>query len=288
MATAADDPRPSVLFVCTHNSARSQLAEGLLRQRHGDRYRAFSAGTVARGVHPFAAEALREVGVDPSGQSSKTIESLGDEAFDVVVTVCDSAREACPYLPARDQNLHHAFRDPSAVEGSEDERRAAFREIRGEIAAWLDAEFGDGVAVREARPADGPALLGLLREAGLPTADLAGLDDFLVALDGERVIGGVGVEAYGADGLLRSLVVAPEVRGCGVGARLAAAAERLARERGLRTLTLLTTTAAPLFESRGYAPLDRAEAPEAVRRSSEFRETCPSSAACLGKTLAHA
>ena len=140
--TASGDPRPLVLFVCTHNSARSQLAEGLLRQRHGDRYRAMSAGTVARGVHPLAAEALEEVGIDARSHTSKTIESLGEIVPDVVVTVCDHAREACPYLPARDRNLHHAFRDPSAAGGSDDDRRRAFREVRDEIAAWLDATFG--------------------------------------------------------------------------------------------------------------------------------------------------
>ena len=141
MATAAD-PRTSVLFVCTHNSARSQLAEGLLRHRHGDRYRVESAGSMARGVHPLAARALREVGVDASAHTSKTIDSLGGAAFDVVVTVCDSAREACPYLPARDRNVHHAFADPSAVDGTEADRLAAFRRTRDEIAAWLDREFG--------------------------------------------------------------------------------------------------------------------------------------------------
>lgn len=289
MAPAADPyapwHRPSVLFVCTHNSARSQLAEGLLRQRHGDRYQAFSAGTVARGVHPLAAEALRDAGVDPSGQRSKTIESLGDQAFDIVVTVCDSAREACPYLPARERNLHHAFRDPSAVEEAEAERRAAFREVREEIRAWLDEEFGDGVAVCSARAEDAGPLRELLEAAGLPTQDLNGVDGFLVALDDDRVIGGVGVEAYGEHGLLRSLVVAPEARGRGVGDRLAAAAEHAARQRGLRSLTLLTTTAAPFFEARGFVPADRAAVPEAVRQSSEFRGVCPASAACLGKPL---
>ncbi|MEO0559732.1 MAG: arsenate reductase ArsC [Bacteroidota bacterium] len=139
MATAAE-PRPLVLFVCTHNSARSQLAEGLLRQRHGDRYRAMSAGTVARGVHPVAAEALREIGIDPSEHRSKTLDELGEIRPDVVVTVCDNAREACPYLPARDRNLHHAFEDPSAVD--EAHQLEAFRRIRAEIAAWLDEEFG--------------------------------------------------------------------------------------------------------------------------------------------------
>lgn len=142
MTVPAVDDRPLVLFVCTHNSARSQLAEGLLRQRHGDRYRAMSAGTVARGVHPLAAEALRDIGVDPSAHTSKTLDDLGEITPDVVVTVCDNAREACPYIPARDRNLHQAFRDPSAVEGTDDDRRRAFAEVREEIAAWLDATFG--------------------------------------------------------------------------------------------------------------------------------------------------
>jgi len=140
--TAADAVRTSVLFVCTHNSARSQLAEGLLRDRHGDRYEAWSAGTEARGVHPLAAEVLREAGIDPSGHASKTIDDLDGRAFDVVVTVCDNAREACPYVPARERNLHRAFRDPSAVEGTDEEQRAAFRSVRDEIAAWVDTEFG--------------------------------------------------------------------------------------------------------------------------------------------------
>lgn len=146
MATAADgqttDSRTSVLFVCTHNSARSQLAEGILRARYGDRYRAASAGTVARGVHPLAARVLEEAGIDASAHTSKTIDSLGGAAFDVVVTVCDNAREACPYLPARERNLHHGFADPSAIEGTEAERLDAFRRARDEIAAWIDAEFG--------------------------------------------------------------------------------------------------------------------------------------------------
>ncbi len=286
MTAAASSDRISVLFVCTHNSARSQLAEGLLRARYGDRYEAFSAGTVARGVHPLAAEALREAGVDPGRQSSKTIESLGDRAFDVVVTVCDSAREACPYLPARLRNIHHAFRDPSAVEGTEAERLDAFRAVRGEIGGWLDAEFGGVPHVPMAE--DWPEVLALLNGARLPVSDLAPehRDRFLVVRDGGRVVGSVAVEAHGADGLLRSLAVAPDVRGQGMGGRLVEAAEAVARARGLRSLILLTTTAAPFFEARGYTPMDRCDAPEAVRQSSEFADTCPASAACLGKTLA--
>ena len=131
-----------VLFVCTHNSARSQMAEGLLRHFHGDGYEAFSAGTHPSRVNPFAVEAMAELGIDLSGHYSKTVESLGDELMDVVVTVCDSAREACPYVPAKDRFFHHRFEDPSAVEGTDEEKLAAFRRIRDEIRKWLDEEFG--------------------------------------------------------------------------------------------------------------------------------------------------
>ena len=138
--TALADPRPLVLFVCTHNSARSQLAEALLRARHGDRWRAASAGTVARGVHPGALAALAEAGVSAEGLRSQTLdEVLADGAPDVVVTVCDAAREACPYVPAP-RSLHHGFRDPSAAPEAEQAR--AFAAVRDEIAAWLDTTFG--------------------------------------------------------------------------------------------------------------------------------------------------
>jgi arsenate reductase (thioredoxin) len=133
--------RRSVLFVCTHNSARSQMAEGLLRDRYGDRYEALSAGTERTHVRPLAIEAMREIGIDLSGHSSKTVEDLGDRDFDVVVTVCDSAREACPYVPARHQ-LHESFPDPSAATGSDEERLAVFRAVRDQLAAWIDAHLG--------------------------------------------------------------------------------------------------------------------------------------------------
>lgn len=139
MPAAAADGRPTVLFVCTHNAARSQLAEALLRDRHGDRWRALSAGTEARGVHPLARRALTEARVDTSGLASKTVESLGGGPFDVVVTVCDDAREACPYVAAR-RRLHHGVPDPSRA--PEATRLDAFRQTRDALAAWIDATFG--------------------------------------------------------------------------------------------------------------------------------------------------
>jgi arsenate reductase (thioredoxin) len=141
--------RPTVLFVCTHNSARSQMAEGLLRSRYGDRYEAHSAGTERTHVRPLAIEALREIGVDISDHESKTVEDLGEREFDYVVTVCDSAREACPYVPARREVLHQSFPDPSAATGSEEEQLDVFRQVRDQIALWIDEAFGGRVLIEE-------------------------------------------------------------------------------------------------------------------------------------------
>ncbi|ARA93768.1 low molecular weight phosphatase family protein [Rhodothermaceae bacterium RA] len=133
-----------VLFVCTHNSARSQMAEGLLRAMAGDRYEVMSAGTEPRGVHPLAVEAMREIGIDISGHRSEHVDRYLDPPADIVVTVCDSAKEACPYVPARERLIHHSFEDPSAATGTEAERLAAFRRVRDAIRDWLEATFVAG------------------------------------------------------------------------------------------------------------------------------------------------
>jgi arsenate reductase len=130
-----------VLFVCTHNSARSQMAEGLLRAMAGDRYEVYSAGTEPRGVHPLAVRVMQELGIDLSGLRSEHVDTYRDVPMDYVVTVCDSAREHCPYVPARRRNLHQSFPDPSAVEGDEATRLEAFRRVRDQIRAWLEETF---------------------------------------------------------------------------------------------------------------------------------------------------
>ncbi|CAN5582141.1 arsenate reductase ArsC [soil metagenome] len=138
----SDMPRQSVLFVCTHNSARSQMAEGLLRARHGDRYEVFSAGTERTHVRPQAIAAMGEIDIDLSEHSSKTVEDLGGRAFDYVVTVCDSAREACPYVPATEEVIHQSFPDPSAATGSDQEKLQVFRDVRDQIGEWIEERFG--------------------------------------------------------------------------------------------------------------------------------------------------
>src|SRR3712207_2605484 len=119
--------KTKVLFLCTHNSARSQMAEGLLRHLAGDRFEVASAGTEATRVRPLAIEAMAELGVDVSRQESKTLERYLDEPFDYVVTVCDDANEACPVFPGARKRLHWSFRDPSRATGSEEERLEVFR-----------------------------------------------------------------------------------------------------------------------------------------------------------------
>jgi|ERR671916_2281306 arsenate reductase (thioredoxin) len=136
--------RQRVLFLCTHNSARSQMAEGLLRHLAGDRFEVASAGTEATSVRPEAIEAMAELGVDISGQSSKTLERYLEEPFDQVVTVCDDANEACPVFPGAKSRLHWSFRDPSRVEGSEEERLEVFRKVRDEIQGRIREELIEG------------------------------------------------------------------------------------------------------------------------------------------------
>jgi arsenate reductase len=130
-----------VLFLCTHNSARSQMAEGLLRDLAGDRFEAMSAGTEATRVRPLAIRAMEEVGVDISHQESKTLDRYLQDPFDYVITVCDDANEACPFFPGAAERLHWTFEDPSKAEGSEEERLEVFRRVRDGIRDRVKAEL---------------------------------------------------------------------------------------------------------------------------------------------------
>ena len=143
MAAEAGD-RARVLFLCTHNSARSQMAEGLLRQLAGDRFEVMSAGTEATRVRPLAIQAMEEIGIDISGQESKTLDRYLEERFDYVITVCDDANEACPFFPGAQSRLHWSFEDPSKAEGSEEERLAVFRSVRDRIRDRVQAELVNG------------------------------------------------------------------------------------------------------------------------------------------------
>ncbi len=127
-----------ILFVCTQNSARSQMAEGLLRALYGGRYEVFSAGTNPFRVNPFAIEAMKKVGIDISGHRSKSIDEFMEIDIDYAVTVCDSAQESCPYFPGAKVLLHHSFSDPAAVTGSDEVILAEFERVRNEIKSWIE------------------------------------------------------------------------------------------------------------------------------------------------------
>jgi arsenate reductase len=133
--------KKNVLILCTGNSARSQMAEGLLRHEAGDRFEVFSAGTKPTQVRLEAIAVLDELGIDISGQRSKHVDEFVSQPLDFVITVCDHAKESCPIFPAKAQRLHWPFEDPAAVEGTEEERNAAFRRIRDQIQSrvrtWL-------------------------------------------------------------------------------------------------------------------------------------------------------
>ena len=125
--------KPKVLFLCTGNSARSQMAEGFLRHLAGDRFEVASAGINPSHVNPLAIAAMREVGVDISGNQSKAVAGLLGQHFAYLITVCDNARERCPIFPGVAQRLHWPLEDPAAAQGSDAERLVVFRRVRDEI-----------------------------------------------------------------------------------------------------------------------------------------------------------
>ncbi len=144
--------KKKILFLCTHNSARSQMAEGLLRTIYGDRYDAYSAGVEATSVDPRAVLVMKEIGIDISGQRSKSSEEFQDTIFDLAVTVCDRAKQACPIcstqlqLPTKSPKarevIHRSFEDPALAQGSQEEQLKVFRQIRDEIKEWISQTFG--------------------------------------------------------------------------------------------------------------------------------------------------
>ena len=126
-----------VLILCTGNSARSQMAEGLLRHDGGASFEVASAGTKPSIVRPEAIAAMGEVGIDISGHRSKSVDEFAGQAFDYVITVCDNARESCPIFPATTQRIHWSLDDPAAVQGTEEQRLAEFRRLRDQLRALL-------------------------------------------------------------------------------------------------------------------------------------------------------
>ncbi len=135
---------PKVLFLCTGNSARSQMAEGYLRHAGTGRFEALSAGIEPKGLNPLAVEAMREIGIDISRQTSKDVVTLLGQHIPYVVTVCDNAKERCPIFPGTWKFLHWSIDDPAEATGTHDERLAVFRRVRDQIIEQIDQEFIHG------------------------------------------------------------------------------------------------------------------------------------------------
>ena len=134
-----------MLFLCTHNSARSQMAEGLLRHLAGERFEVMSAGTVATTqVRPLAVRAMDELGIDISGQEPTNIARYLGEPFDYVITVCDEAHEACPFFPGAAEQLHWSLPDPAAAQGPEEERLEVYRSVRDRLRDHIEGELVNG------------------------------------------------------------------------------------------------------------------------------------------------
>jgi len=138
--------KTKVLFICTHNSARSQMAEAFLNHLGGERFRAWSAGTEPGHVHPLAVEVMAEIGLDITSQRAKSVDRFLGHPFNYVSTVCDRARESCPVFPHAARHLHWDLPDPSQAEGSHEERLATFRwvrdQVREHVRALIDGAFG--------------------------------------------------------------------------------------------------------------------------------------------------
>jgi len=132
--------KQKVLFLCSNNSARSQIAEGLLRTFNTDKYEVYSAGIKKTNVNSYAIEVMREIGIDISKQYSKTITEFKDIQFDYVITLCDNAQKTCPFFPGK-KVLHKSFEDPTIVNGDIEEILEVFRKVRDEIKKWIITTF---------------------------------------------------------------------------------------------------------------------------------------------------
>ena len=143
-----DMQKKRVLFLCTENSARSQMAEGILRYEAGDRFDVCSAGTNPTSVRLEAVQVMAEVGIDISAQHSKSADQFDGQEFDFVITVCDYAREACPIFPGQARHIHLSFDDPAATIGSHEEQMATFRRVRDQIRNRLKSFAAEHAGVR--------------------------------------------------------------------------------------------------------------------------------------------
>ena len=284
---------PRILILCTGNSARSQMAEGLLRS-YDPALEVWSAGTrPAAQVHPTAIRVMEEMGIDIRAGRPKSVEQFLGQPFHYVITVCAQADANCPvFQGAVRRRLHFPFDDPAATGGDEGNILEAFRRVRDQMSVrfrdfYLAHVRAATPRLRPARPADLEAIRRLLAacELGAEGLETQFPDGYAVVESAGDLVGAAGLEIYGEDGLLRSVAVEPERRGKGLGALLVRGRLEWAVQRGLRAVYLLTTTAADFFAGMGFWAVEREAAPEGIRSSEQYRVACPASATLMCLTL---
>jgi protein-tyrosine-phosphatase/N-acetylglutamate synthase-like GNAT family acetyltransferase len=297
--------RPRVVFLCVANSARSQMAEALARERFRQRLRIESAGSRPAPVHPVAIEVMHAVELDISAHRSKRVDDIDPTGIELVITLC--AEEVCPAIAGSARRLHWPFEDPAAAAPSDhvpDElaavadkliaarRQAPFRVVRDRIAMRLDAiepmlATPRGTAIAPATTDDRAAVEALLVGAQLPLDGLDAVfpDGFAIArLDGE-IVGTAGIERYGWNALLRSVVVLPAHRGKRIADALVADRVSWARTHGAQAVSLLTTAADRYFERLGFVRIDRSRLPEQLRHSTQLAIPACSTAVAMMRRL---
>ena len=277
----------SLLFLCVANSARSQMAEGLARTLFGSVVRVQSAGSQPTQVNPSAIAAMREVGIDITGQSSKSVDAIDPASVDAVITLC--AEEVCPIWPRKLARMHWPLPDPASTDPtlSGDAVLARFRAVRDDLRfriwAFASTNVPEGITLGAPTGAELGAIEALIRASTLPAEVVRDRfpEAYVVARRDGEVVGVAALESHDQVGLLRSVAVAPGERGRGTGIALVADRLATAWANGLASIYLLTTTAAPLFHRFGFAVADRAGAPAALTASPEFAALCRASAACM-------
>lgn len=282
-----------ILVLCTGNSARSQMAEALLKS-YDPRLEVWSAGTEpASQVHPLAIRVMEEIGIDISGSLPKSVEPFLDETFDYVITVCGHAEASCPAFQGRvRRRLHIGFDDPAAARGSPEQVLGEFRRVRDQIGVRFRDFYLTHIraATPRLRPARSADLAAARRLLGACDLGLEGLenqfpDGYAVVDSAGELVGAAGLEVYGEAGLLRSVAVAPEFRGTGLGALLVRDRLEFAAKRRLPAIYLLTTTAADFFERMGFWRVERDSVPQAIKNSEQYSGACPASATVMCFTL---
>ncbi len=279
-----------VIFACVHNAGRSQMAAAFFNQLcAAPGVRAVSAGTrPGPHVHPEVLAAMAEVGVDLSAARPQLLTS--ELAAGAALLVTMGCGEECPFVPGL-RRADWPLEDPKgrSTERVREIRDDIRRRVLGLLAAqdWAAAGDVDGVSLRPARPDDLPRVAALLEAQKLPLQGVAEhLADFIVAVRGTEVVGAAGEERYGADRLLRSVVVDMGAQRSGLGARLVAELLTRAKRDGAQTMSLLTTTAEAYFTRFGFRRVGWNELPTSLTASAELTGACPSSAVAMRLDLA--